>query len=332
VKISPWWANNCELRHYASVLSRSRQGRLTTAHAEATEQVSIARKAWDEAKTDLLTFVDSHFESLLKRPEPTTSAVPRGPLLASPGPAAAKEEGVEKTAADETDAPRIDQLQRRLVLLEARRDDLGEKLTDAHPELLAVDDEIKTIRKQVTLLREETAKPAGPKAAPRESAEAAAPAISPAPDVAGQRVRFDSRKTTLARAETDYQEALAKQQAAAGTLVSASPIQVRSASGCRVVPGTPSLDPHTVLISVFAGFIVGLGILLLGRARTVFRPITTPEEAEAALGVPVAGIVPSSTSSGRRAVPRERILLTVLAFLLLIIAGLFVSAAGTGRL
>ena len=79
-----------------------------------------------------------------------------------------------------------------------------------------------------------------------------------------------------------------------------------------------------IFVAVLAGAVVGFGVILLGRSRTLFRRITTPEEAAAALGVPVAGVVPRSTVATRRHAGGQQLLLAFFAVALLVAAVGFV--------
>lgn len=321
--------------HYASVVEASGLDRLKAEHTEAVGQSSVARKAWNEAKSALVAFLDSHFRTLAKRAEPAVSAdALGGPLLE--GPKRDAETEPRRTEAAAEDAERIEQLQRRLVLLEERRDELSEKLTEAHPDLVAVDDEIVTVTKRVNLLRDETRRPSAelPKAErPKEAASApVSGAAGPsAAEVAAHRSQFDTYRAALGRSEKTYRDALDKERAAAAALAAGAPVDVHLALGCRIVPAPPSLNLRALSAALFAGLVVGLGVVLLGRTRSVFHRIRTPEEVEAALGVPIAGIVPRSGS--RRPHPRrESLILAAFAVLLIVASVLFVWGTTAGLL
>ena len=312
-------------QHYASVSQAAWRARVKSDHAAAVADTTAAHKAWTEAKSELIGFVEGHFTTLAKKPKPPEKRLPekRSPEIGSepfPAPAPAlelvgpgrKKPDAAETAADESDAERLEQLRRRLLLLEERRDELSETLTPAHPDLIAVDDEITMVEKRVKLLRDKTVAPAqetaaekGPAVSKKASAAAAGvvPEVAPA-DLAKHRSQFDTHRATVAKLEEEYHRALKRERTLAAASSGKDPIEVHLALGCQVVAAPGGLSFSGIFVAVLAGAVVGLGVILLGRSRTLFRRITTPEEAAAALGVPVAGVVPPLHR--RHAPPRRR--------------------------
>ena len=159
-------------QHYASVSQAAWRARVKSDHAAAVADTTAAHKAWTEAKSELIGFVEGHFTTLAKKPKSAMGSEPSpapAPALELVGPGQKKPDAAE-TAADESDAERLEQLRRRLLLLEERRDELSETLTPAHPDLIAVDDEITMVEKRVKLLRDKTVAPAEETAAEKEPA------------------------------------------------------------------------------------------------------------------------------------------------------------------
>jgi hypothetical protein len=268
---------NAQADRYVSSRRAEWQKSWGETHRQAHAQTEIARRTNAAAEARLKTFDDQ-----MRVAEAAAAARAAAPAKSRP-PAM-------------IDNPRKAELQRQLADLRQRRERLLVDRTPSHPAVQAADEKIADIEQELAAVPQRVSNPeAGGASADNPTAEAARQWMTA---LAAQKNR--QRHAELAAAADKTRRALTgaelAEQRAQRHLQAGPCYEIQYA---KIVENPMPIDYgwwRILWTSLALGIVTAVGAGLVLQRCNIDLPITTVEEVEAALGIPVVGVVPADFS------------------------------------
>lgn len=287
------------------------------AYRRARELVARAEQAHQAARAELESYLQRQAQAAGEAAERIRAARPARPVA----PPVAKV--APPAAAELSDNPDWVDANRQLKILQQRRADLLVDRTPLHPAVQEVENRIEQLQQRVgSLPRHQPGQ-----TEPQQKGPAVNPQPMPQPEVTAESVpQVDPQQLKRLQQAVDatgraWQEALERERTAWQQSLRQPQIEIELASLAGGL-GRSALPWMSLLAALATGLTSVVGLALISAGAGIEPVLTSVDQVEAALSVPVVGVVPGQSTEESAARPgRQR-----LVRLLLVLGGLLVLA------
>jgi hypothetical protein len=300
--------------HFAAVQRAAAS--VSSVSPAAGQAAEGTRAELQRAQAELDRFLQEHFAEVQQRLEPPQPAASRGSAEESATPWSPAGATADKPTMVEN--PQWVELNDRIAQMEQRRAELLLSRTAMHPsvqdlegELARSEQQLKEIPRQIPAEEHATASaPATPTVPPQPPKADSQPVAQNGGTLAK---RFEELRQAVEQARLHCQEAA---QCDRPNLPSGPPLEIQLADGSRRLEGARS-SQRWLLAALAAGLAMaaGAGMVSMGMVE---QPLSNATDAQAALPVPIVGVISTQSSEPIRVVSGGA---QVLAQSLLVISG-----------